>query len=93
MAAKEKSELMKAMRARRKSEGIKEFRIYAPEQIHDKIKAYSERLMKDTKKNIYNHSTGEKIRKAKSWEVAEYNDRKKFRCNVDGMLVTCFIDH
>ena len=92
MAAKEKSELMKAMRARRKNEGVKEFSLYVPEQIHEKIKSYSERLMKDTKKNIYNYSTGERIRKAKSWEVAEYRDQKNFGCNIDGLLVTCFID-
>lgn len=88
--AKSKAEMMKAMRARRKSEGLKECTIFAPPELHLKIKKYGESLMKSDDFWVANACTAAPVRVAEPWEVAKYGE-ESFEAVVDGLEVPCQI--
>jgi hypothetical protein len=50
--AKSKSEMMREMRAKRKCLGLKELRIYAPEDLHPVIQQYVSKLLKRENVNM-----------------------------------------
>ena len=50
--AKSKAELMREIRAKRKDLGLKELRIYAPEDLHPAIQQYASKLLKRENVNM-----------------------------------------